>query len=98
MKEPHHPQTYGPRWPRDRWISPTALNTYRNCAYRVRLAHIDRVPELPGYHVFLRKGRIACNILRDIAHLLKGAIPSLPPHSLFSANDADMLTVSHLVT
>ncbi len=75
MKEPHHPQTYGPRWPRDRWISPTALTTYRNCAYRVRLAHIDRVPEPLGYHVFLRKGRITHNILRDIAHLLKRQYP-----------------------
>jgi hypothetical protein len=75
MKEPHDSQPGGPRWPRDRWISPTAFSTYWNCAYRVRLAHIDRVPEPPGYHVFLRKGRIAHNILRDIAHLLKSQYP-----------------------
>src|SRR5690606_36644609 len=59
------------RWPVDRWISPTTLNNYRNCALRVRLAHLDRVPEPFVYNVFLRKGRIAHDILRSIAYALR---------------------------
>src|SRR5690606_41674018 len=59
------------RWPVDRWISPTTLNNYRNCALRVRLAHLDRVPEPFVCNVFLRKGRIAHDILRSIAFALR---------------------------
>lgn len=60
-----------PRWPHGRWISPTTLNTYRNCAYRVRLRHLDQVPEPFVYNVFLSKGRIAHEILRSIAYAFR---------------------------
>lgn len=58
------------RWPRDRWISPTVLNNYRNCAYRARLQYVDKVPEPFVYNVFLRKGRIAHHALQRIAQAL----------------------------
>jgi hypothetical protein len=60
----------GPRWPRDRWISPTTLNNYRNCPYRVRLRHLDKVPEPYVYDVTLAKGRIAHLALKRIADAL----------------------------
>lgn len=75
MTEPDVPGSAVPRWPRDRWISPTTLNNYGNCPYRVRLAHIDRVPEPYVYQVFLRKGTIAHDILRDIARMLSRSYP-----------------------
>lgn len=66
----------GPRWPHDRWISPTTLNNFQNCAFRVRLSHIDRVSEPPGYNVFLAKGRVAHHALRRIADALaRGRVP-----------------------
>lgn len=64
-----------PRWPRDRWISPTVLNSYAKCPKRVRLQHLDQVEPPWAYHVHLAKGRVAHNLLRDIAHLLKRGYP-----------------------
>lgn len=61
---------HAPRWPQDRWISPSAINNYRNCAYRVRLQYVDKVPEPFVYNVFLRKGRIAHHALQRIAQAL----------------------------
>lgn len=75
MTEPDASGIALPRWPRDRWISPTTLNTYGNCPYRVRLTHIDKVPPPPVYNVFLSKGRIAHDILRDIANMLARGYP-----------------------
>lgn len=60
------------RWPRDRWISPTALNTYSQCPKRIRLTHIDEIKPPWRYQVNLAKGRIAHDLLRDIARLIKG--------------------------
>lgn len=71
MSESPDPDPGAPRWPADRRISPTTLKNYRNCPYRVRLADIDHIPAPPAYHVHLRKGLIAHDILRDLAHLLK---------------------------
>jgi len=59
-----------PRWPRDRWISPSALATYRRCPYKLRLQHIDRVTPPFRYNLFLTKGRIAHIILKRIADAL----------------------------
>lgn len=77
MTKPDTLRTGGPRWPQDRWISPTTLNAYGICPYRVRLAHIDRVPEPHVYQVFLRKGTIAHDILRDIARMLARTYPAI---------------------
>lgn len=77
-----------PRWPRDRWISPTTLNAYRNCPYRVCLQHIDRIREPFVYNVFLRKGRIAHSALKRIADALaRGREP---------IDDSDVLTMARL--
>ena len=75
MSDPHDPPIGALRWPRDRWISPTALSTYALCPYRIRLQHIDGIKPPWAYQVTLSKGRIAHNILRDIALLLKGGYP-----------------------
>lgn len=67
----------GPAWPPDRWISPTALNHYGTCPRRVRLKHIDRLPEPPGVNLFLTKGRIAHQILQQSAKLIARHRPVL---------------------
>ena len=64
-----------PRWPRDAWISPSALNSYATCPHRVRLHYIDRIKPPWSYQVHLNKGRIAHTILRDIALLLRRDYP-----------------------
>ena len=71
------PTADGPRWPADRWISPTALRHYDSCPHRARLKYIDRVPEPPGFNLFLSKGRIAHNLLQYSARRIA---QGLPPH------------------
>ena len=66
-----------PRWPRDRWISPSALATYRTCPYKARLQHIDRVTPPYRYDVHLNKGRIAHVILKRIADALAADRPPI---------------------
>lgn len=71
-----------PAWPPDRWISPTALNHYGMCPRRVRLQYIDRRPEPPRFNLFLTKGRIAHEILRQSAHLIAKQKPVLGDEKL----------------
>jgi RecB family exonuclease len=66
-----------PRWPRDRWISPSALATYRICPYKVRLQHIDRIAPPYRYNVHLNKGRIAHVILKRIADAVASDRPPI---------------------
>ena len=75
MIKPPDPPMGAPRWPHDRWISPSALKIYQNCPKRLRLQYIDAVPRPWAYELNLRKGTIAHNILRDIAYLLRGHYP-----------------------
>lgn len=64
------PHEAGPRWPRDRWISPTALAMYARCPKRIRLQHLDRVDPPWQFWPHLAKGRIAHLALKRIAHAL----------------------------
>jgi len=59
-----------PRWPRDRWISPTILNNYRNCPKHARLQYVDRVPQPWQFQPHLAKGRVAHLALKRIVDAL----------------------------
>jgi hypothetical protein len=75
MTQPRYQRSVTPRWPRDRWISPSVLKVYRNCPKRLRLQYIENIPRPWAYELHLRKGTIAHNILRDIAYLFRGGHP-----------------------
>lgn len=60
-----------PRWPHDRWISPTVLKTYRDCARRVRFQYIDRVTPPPVTRVDFTKGNATHTALKQVAERLK---------------------------
>lgn len=60
-----------PRWPHDRWISPTVLKSYRDCARQVRLKHIDRLPETPVTRIDYTKGNATHIALKQAAERLR---------------------------
>ncbi|HWV25287.1 MAG TPA: PD-(D/E)XK nuclease family protein [Thermomicrobiales bacterium] len=65
-----------PRWPHDRWISPTALKAYAQCPKRVRLQHLDGVEAPWHFSLNLAKGRITHLALKRIADALAaGRVP-----------------------
>lgn len=56
-----------PRWPRDRWISPSVISSYQYCPKRVRFQHVDRVP-VPGFQrIDFTMGNAAHLVLKHIA-------------------------------
>lgn len=58
-------------WPPDKWISPTVLKTYRDCAHQVRLQYIDRVPKPPVTRIDFTKGNAAHIALKQAAERLR---------------------------
>lgn len=61
----------GVRWPREKWISPSALRHYATCPRRVRLQYIDRLTGELGFRLFFSKGIIAHSILQHGARRLQ---------------------------
>src|SRR5699024_4559875 len=59
-----------PHWPRDRWISPTALKTYAQCPKRIRLQYLDQVQPPWQFWPHLAKGRVVHLALKRIADAL----------------------------
>lgn len=57
----------GPAWPPQRWISPSALKSFNNCAHRIRLQYLDQLPQPPVFNLFLNKGNIAHQLLAQSA-------------------------------
>jgi hypothetical protein len=72
-----------PSWPPDRWISPSALKSYNNCPYRVRLQYLDQVPKPPVFNLFLTMGNIAHQLLAQSATLISRGQSVLPQDTLF---------------
>lgn len=60
-----------PRWPADRWISPSVLKAYRDCAQRVRLEYVERVPKPPVTRIDFTKGNAAHIALKQAAERLR---------------------------
>lgn len=65
------PEAPSPRWPHDRWISPTVLKAYRDCARQVRFRYIDRVTMPPITRIDFTKGNAAHIALKQAAERLK---------------------------
>jgi hypothetical protein len=86
MQTVAEPEAGAPRWPRDRWISPSTLKNYRTCPYRVRLQDVERVTPPFRYNLNLSKGRIAHLILKRIADALARDRPVI--------DEAEMLTMA----
>jgi hypothetical protein len=57
-------------WPRDRWISPSVLKAYRDCARQVRLKHIERVTAPPIPRIDFAKGNATHIALKQAADKL----------------------------
>lgn len=65
-----------PRWPQDRWISPSALKTYRDCPQQARLQYVERVPPPPVTRVDFVKGNATHIALKQAAEALdRGVSP-----------------------
>jgi hypothetical protein len=63
-------------WPRDRWISPSVLKAYRDCARQVRLKHIERVTAPPISRIDFTKGNATHVALKQAAdRLARGEEP-----------------------
>ncbi len=69
------PSTRTPAWPVQVALSPTSIKQYVNCPHRVRLSYIERRKAPFVYNLFLEQGRIAHNLLAEIAHRHKHAKP-----------------------
>lgn len=106
---PQKPSIGAPRWPRNTWISPSVLNNYVTCPYRVRLQNVDRVPQPWQFWPHLAKGRIAHLALKriadalarnqhpvDEAEVLKMTLLHLP-HQFFPSPEAYQASVQDIV-
>lgn len=67
----------GPSWPPDRWISPSALKSFNQCPYRVRLLYLDMIPEPKAFSLNLSKGLITHDLLAMSAWRIIGGQPDL---------------------
>ncbi|HEU0164181.1 MAG TPA: PD-(D/E)XK nuclease family protein [Thermomicrobiales bacterium] len=65
------------------WVSPTLLNTYAICPYRVRLQYIDRVLAPPRYDHFLVQGSLAHSLLKHAAQLIARRQPEPSPEKIY---------------
>jgi hypothetical protein len=73
MSGPAHP---GPRWPHDRWISPTVLKTYQLCPQQVKFGYLDQLPKSWGFRPAISKGNATHLALKRIADALaRGRAP-----------------------
>jgi hypothetical protein len=68
---------------RARSVSPTLLNRYRECPFRVRLQYIENIPEPKQDEHNLTQGRIAHDLLRFGALSLKRGAPLPTENTIF---------------